>query len=81
MRCLYQALRSGRIFDAIADVGSEQAATLLVGRQQLRDALFATTGLGGVTGIVTCDSYGDCAAPQTVQLWQVQGGEFGLAVP
>ena len=68
------------ILDAIADVGTEHAATLLVGRQQLRDALFAT-GLEGVTGIITCDSHGDCAAPHAVQLWQVQGGEFGRVVP
>ena len=69
------------ILDAIAAVGNEQAATLLVGRQQLRDTLFGTTGLEGVTGIITCDSHGDCAAPQAVQLWHVQGGEFGQVDP
>jgi branched-chain amino acid transport system substrate-binding protein len=69
------------ILDAIADVGTEHGATLLVGRQQLRDTLFATAGLEGVTGTIACNANGDCAAPQTVQLWQIQAGEFVLVVP
>jgi branched-chain amino acid transport system substrate-binding protein len=67
---------SNMILDAVAVVGSELAGTLYVGRQELRDALFATTGLAGVTGEISCDSYGDCAESRTVPLWQVQGGEF-----
>ena len=72
---------SNMILDAVAVVGTEHAGTLYVGRQGLRDALFATMGLEGVTGPITCDSYGDCAASQTVQLWQVQGGEFVQVFP
>jgi branched-chain amino acid transport system substrate-binding protein len=69
------------ILDAVAAVGSELAGTLYVGRQELRDALFATTELAGVTGEISCDSYGDCAESQTVQLWQVEGGEFIQVAP
>ena len=72
---------SNMILDAVAAVGTEHAGTLYVGRQGLRDALFATTGLEGVTGPITCDPYGDCGASQTVQLWQVQGGEFIEVTP
>ncbi len=64
------------ILDAVADVGSEHGRTLIVGRQQLRDTLFATSALQGVTGAITCSPYGDCAAPQAVQLWQVTNGAF-----
>jgi branched-chain amino acid transport system substrate-binding protein len=69
------------ILDAVAAVGSDLAGTLYVGRQELRDALFATTELAGVTGEISCDSYGDCAESQTVQLWQVQGSEFIQVAP
>lgn len=34
--------------------------TLHIGRQALRSALFATEGMPGVTGTITCDPYGDC---------------------
>ncbi len=69
------------ILDAIVDVGFERGKTLLVGRQALRDALFATTGLEGVTGTITCDAFGDCGAPQDIELWQVQSGVFVRVVP
>ena len=35
---------------------------LHVGRQALRTALFATQGLHGATGTITCDEFGDCGA-------------------
>ncbi len=69
------------ILEAITDVGAERGSRLLIGRQELREALFATAGLEGATGTISCDAFGDCAAPQTVQLWQVQGGEFVLVAP
>jgi len=36
--------------------------SLHVGRQALRSALFATNGLKGVTGTITCDPLGECGA-------------------
>jgi len=35
---------------------------LRIGRQALRDALYSTTGYPGLTGSLTCDEFGDCAA-------------------
>jgi branched-chain amino acid transport system substrate-binding protein len=38
--------------------------TLHIGRQQLRDALYATKGFKGLTGTINCDDFGDCADPR-----------------
>jgi branched-chain amino acid transport system substrate-binding protein len=35
--------------------------TLYIGRQALRDALFATKGHDGVSGLIECDEHGQCA--------------------
>ncbi len=49
------------ILDAIDAVAvQEEDGTLHIGRQALRDALYATSGLEGVTGRLTCDEFGDC---------------------
>ena len=64
------------ILDAIekvAQVGDD--GTLLIGRQALRDALFATSGMSGITGTLTCDEYGDCADAK-IAVSQVQDGAF-----
>ncbi len=53
------------ILDAIVEVAQvADDGTLLIGRQDLRDALYATSGFAGVTGTLTCDDVGDCAFPQ-----------------
>lgn len=53
------------IFAAIEKVGKKDAAgNLYIGRQALRDALFATRGYKGITGTLTCNQYGDCADPK-----------------
>lgn len=47
----------------------EQAATvdkegkLYIGRQKMRDILYAGKPFKGVTGILSCDQFGDCAKP------------------
>jgi branched-chain amino acid transport system substrate-binding protein len=38
--------------------------TLHVGRQALRDAIFATSNFSGLTGNLTCTPTGDCADPK-----------------
>ena len=53
----------------------DEDGTLYIGRQALRDALFATSGYEGITGTLTCDEYGDCADPE-ITIMQVQGGEY-----
>ena len=53
------------ILDAIEKVAVQgNDGTLLIGRQALRDALYATSGLEGITGTITCDAVGDCADPK-----------------
>ncbi len=38
----------------------EEDGTLHIGRQALRDALYATSGFEGVSGTLSCDEFGDC---------------------
>ena len=40
----------------------DEDGTLHIDRQGLRDAIGATSGFGGLTGSLTCDDFGDCAA-------------------
>ncbi|MCP4539342.1 MAG: ABC transporter substrate-binding protein [Chloroflexi bacterium] len=40
----------------------DKDGTLHIGRQALRDALYATTGFEGVTGTLNCSEFGDCGA-------------------
>ncbi|HID35019.1 MAG TPA: hypothetical protein EYP25_10745 [Anaerolineae bacterium] len=53
----------------------DKDGNLYIGRQALRDALFATEGMKGITGAITCDEYGDCADPQIV-INQIQNGDY-----
>ncbi|MFN2138638.1 MAG: branched-chain amino acid ABC transporter substrate-binding protein [Candidatus Promineifilaceae bacterium] len=69
------------ILDAIEEVAQQSSdGTLLIGRQALRDALYATEGMDGVTGTLTCNEYGDCADPK-IAVSQVQNGEFVTVWP
>jgi branched-chain amino acid transport system substrate-binding protein len=53
------------ILAAIEKVGKKDGeGTLYIGRQKLRDALYATNKFKGLTGMLTCDAYGDCADPR-----------------
>jgi branched-chain amino acid transport system substrate-binding protein len=52
------------IFSAIKKVGKTAPdGTLYIGREKLRDALYATKNFKGLTGNLTCNEYGDCADP------------------
>ncbi len=55
--------------------------TLHIGRQALRDALYATAGYQGLTGSLTCDEYGDCGVArfQVTRLDDPAAGLEGLA--
>jgi branched-chain amino acid transport system substrate-binding protein len=59
----------------------EEDGTLHIGRQALRDALYATSGYQGLTGSLTCDEYGDCGAIrlQVTRLDDPAAGLEGLA--
>jgi branched-chain amino acid transport system substrate-binding protein len=57
-------------FAAIRKVAKADGGSLYIGRKALRDALFATKGMKGLTGTITCDKYGDCADPH-IAVYQV----------
>jgi branched-chain amino acid transport system substrate-binding protein len=64
------------ILDAIETVGVVDGdQTLHIGRQALRNALFATDGLAGLTGTITCDAFGDCGATGFL-IFTVKKGKF-----
>lgn len=53
------------VFAAIEKVAKKGPdGTLYIGRKKLRDALYATKNIQGLTGNLTCDKYGDCADPR-----------------
>jgi branched-chain amino acid transport system substrate-binding protein len=59
----------------------DKDGTLHIGRQALRDVLYATSGYQGLTGSLTCDEYGDCGAIrlQVTRLDDPAAGLEGLA--
>jgi branched-chain amino acid transport system substrate-binding protein len=64
------------VFDAIEQVVRQDAkGNTIIGRQALRDALYATTNFDGLTGNLTCDANGDCDDPQ-IAITQIQNGEY-----
>ncbi len=69
------------LFDAIEQVAVEnEDGSLSIPRTALRDAVFATAGYEGLTGIITCTELGDCATDVTIGVfegpnWPVDGGE------
>jgi branched-chain amino acid transport system substrate-binding protein len=52
------------IFACIESVAEEDGDTIHIGRQAMRDCLYATSGFSGITGTLTCNQYGDCADPK-----------------
>ena len=52
------------ILKAIDKVAVKEGGNLYIGRKALRDALYATSQMKGLTGTITCDPYGDCADPK-----------------
>ena len=64
------------IFKAIEEVGTtDEAGNTVIGREALRDALYATSGYEGITGMLSCDEEGDCADP-AIAINQIQEGEY-----
>jgi branched-chain amino acid transport system substrate-binding protein len=52
------------LLDALAAVAVQEAdGTLHIGRQALRDALYATEDFAGVMGSLSCNAFGDCGRP------------------
>ncbi len=70
------------LLDTIEAVAVQETdGTLHIGRQALRDALYATAGYQGLTGSLTCDEYGDCGVArfQVMRLDDPVAGLEGLA--
>lgn len=68
------------VVNGIEEVGIVDGdGTLHIGRQALREALFATAGFEGLTGTITCDPLGDCGATG-FHILTVDGGEL-IPVP
>jgi branched-chain amino acid transport system substrate-binding protein len=64
------------LFAAIEKVAvQDDDGTLHIGRQALRDALYATSNFEGITGTLNCNEYGDCADP-LISVNEVQNGEY-----
>jgi len=64
------------IFACVEKVGiQEENGTLHIGRQAMRDCLYATNGYQGITGILTCDSFGDCGGTNII-VSQLQNGQY-----
>ena len=58
----------------------EEDGTLHIGRQALRDELYATRDFPGVTGLLGCDRFGDCIPPafNILRLNDAEKGMKGL---
>jgi len=64
------------IFVAIEKVAVKDAdGTLHIGRQALRDAMYATKDFKGLTGNLTCTPTGDCADP-VIAVYEYHAGEY-----
>jgi branched-chain amino acid transport system substrate-binding protein len=67
----YNMIKAG--IEAVAVVDAD--GTLHIGRQALRDALFATKDYKGLTGVLTCTPTGDCANP-TIGVYEYHAGAY-----
>jgi branched-chain amino acid transport system substrate-binding protein len=68
------------LFDAIEAVAVDDGSgNLTISRTALKDAVLATSGYEGMTGVITCTPLGDCATDVTIGIfeydhWPVEGG-------
>jgi branched-chain amino acid transport system substrate-binding protein len=68
------------LLDAIDKVGQTSSGTLYIPRQALREALFGTRGMEGLSGPINCSTTGDCAQPN-IEIYQVVNAEFKAVYP
>lgn len=60
------------ILNALAAASAtDEDGTLVIGRQALRDAVYATDGYQGLTGTLSCDENGDCATGEALAVFQL----------
>jgi branched-chain amino acid transport system substrate-binding protein len=66
----------GVYLDALYNVGQVGPdGTLYIGRKALNDAVRATSGYQGLSGVITCQPNGDCGSG-AVAIYVVENGEF-----
>lgn len=66
------------LLEKVAAVAVQETdGQLYIGRQALRDALYATRNYKGVTGALSCNAYGDCAIP-AFHVLRLENPEAGL---
>jgi ABC-type transport system substrate-binding protein len=64
------------LFAAIEQVAVENAdGSLSIGRQALRDAMYATQDFQGLSGTLSCDENGDCATGEALAIFQLTEAE------
>ncbi len=68
------------LFAAVEKVAVNAGGTTYIPRQALRDALYATHGMQGLSGTLTCSANGDCAQPN-ISIFQVVSGAFKEIYP
>lgn len=68
------------LFNAIEKVAKNSGGRLIIPRQALREALYATRDYKGLSGTFTCNPLGDCAFPNIV-IYQAEGLEFKPIYP
>lgn len=73
-----QAYDAARLLLTAVEMVAENSSngTLLIGRQALRDALTQTVVFPGVTGDLTCSTYGDCAAETAVGIYRLSTAQI-----
>ncbi|HSM19428.1 MAG TPA: branched-chain amino acid ABC transporter substrate-binding protein, partial [Hyphomicrobiales bacterium] len=49
------------LVEGIKKVAVQEGGTTYIGRKALRDALFATKGMEGLSGTIECNEHGQCA--------------------
>jgi branched-chain amino acid transport system substrate-binding protein len=65
--------------EAVAVVDAD--GTVHIGRQALRDYLYALDGFAGLTGNLSCDENGDCATGEALGVFQLSQAEVDGAWP
>ncbi len=64
------------LFNAIEKVAViAPDGTIYIGRQALRDAMYATKDFNGLTGKLTCDANGDCATGEALGVFKLTEAE------
>ena len=68
------------LFNAIQASAQVDGNSLYIQRQKLRDALYNTHGVQGLSTVITCSSDGDCAQPN-IDIFQIVNKDFKEIYP